>query len=310
MRVPFFAVVLTLPLTLAACSSTSGHSGRDQGPSVGSDAGAKATQDSGTSAPAVTCDPGPGYVGDKTTTPFSHLSATVVDLDGNPAPKVVAQACGINICLNGTTDTKGGIVIDQSEKLTRPAFKYGGGQSYAKFALPLGVGSAAVNVDLGDQRTAAFDAPELGAPLKPGTAATSRGVTLTLPADTTVTIDPFDYATPDLKKFRAVEIPVDQAPAAVDASLGLEILVALTPASTTFCPRAGLSVPNTAGWKAGALVEFFLHGIEVTEEFAPYGGWAKVSSGAVSADGKTVDTDADETAGLPILSVVGVRLAR
>ncbi|HEX7671984.1 MAG TPA: hypothetical protein VF395_20455, partial [Polyangiaceae bacterium] len=89
-----------------------------------------------------------------------------------------------------------------------------------------------------------------------------------------------------------------------------EIIVGLTPTSTTFCPRAGLSVPNTPGWKAGAAVEFFLHGVEVTEEFAPYGGWAKVSSGTVSADGKTVDTDPDETSGLPILSVVGVRLAR
>lgn len=308
MHAPPLALALAFPLTLFACSSTSGNSGRDRGPSVGSDAGSGSTLDSGTSAPAATCDPGPGYVGDKTTTPFSHLSATVVDLDGKPAPKVTAQACGVNICLNGTTDTHGVIAIDEPTAIVRPAFKYGGGQNYAKFALPLG--SAPVDVELGDQRTAAFDAPELGAPMTPGIAATSHGVTLTLATGTTVTIDPFDYEAPDLKKFRAVEIPVDQAPAAVDPSLGLEIIVGLTPTSTTFCPRAALSVPNTPGWKAGAPVEFFLHGIEVTEEFAPYGGWAKVSSGTVSADGKTVDTDSDETAGLPILSVVGVRLAR
>jgi hypothetical protein len=74
------------------------------------------------------------------------------------------------------------------------------------------------------------------------------------------------------------------------------------------CPAAALSVPNSPGWKAGAHVELFLHGIDVAEEWAPYGGWAKVSDGSVSADGKTIATDPD--GGLPALSVVGIRLAQ
>ena len=98
------------------------------------------------------------------------------------------------------------------------------------------------------------------------------------------------------------------APAVVDASLGLGVLVALTPSGTTLCPPAKLRTPNSPGWPAGSRVEFFLHGVEVAEEFAPYGGWAKVSDGAVTADGSAVETD--DAGGLPIISVVGVRLAR
>jgi hypothetical protein len=253
------------------------------------------------------CDAGPGFAGPDTLTPFSHLSATVVDLDGNPVSKVTAQACGVNICLNGTTDGQGTVVIDQTAKMVRPAFKYGGGQAYAKFALPLEAASA-VNVDLGVERTVAFDPPDEGASLTPGTKATSRGVTLELAPSAAVAIDPFDYDTPALKNFRAAEIPTAEAPAAVDASLGLGILVALTPTGTTLCPRAKFSTPNSPGWPAGSRVEFFLHGVEVSEAFAPYGGWAKVSDGAVTGDGSAIETD--DAGGLPIISVVGVRLAR
>lgn len=272
-----------------------------------SDAGLTRGGDAGTPTPPTACDAGPGYAGPDTLTSFSHLTATVVDLDGHPAQKVVAQACGVNICLNGTTDNQGTVVIDQPAEMIRPAFKYGGGQSYAKFALPLG-GKGAIDADVGMQRTVAFDAPELGAALTPGTRATSRGVTLALSPGSIVVIDPFDYDTPALKNFRAAEIPMAAAPAAVDASLGLGILVALTPTGTTLCPRAKFSTPNSPSWPAGSRVEFFLHGVEVGENFAPYGGWAKISNGVVTMDGSAVETD--DTGGLPIISVVGVRLAR
>jgi hypothetical protein len=118
--------------------------------------------------------------------------------------------------------------------------------------------------------------------------------------------DPFDFDTPDLKKFRAVEVPLAKAPAAVDPSLGFGMVVALTPAAAVLCPAAALSVPNSPAWPAGSRVEVFLHGVDVGEEWAPYAGWARVSGGAVSADGKTIMTDPD--GGLPALSVIGIRL--
>src|SRR5260221_14108902 len=110
--------------------------------------------------PAPVCI-GPGYAGAPADQRLSHLSATVVDESGRPIPKIVAQACGTNVCVNGTTDDSGAVVIDQDVAMTKPAFKYGGGQAYAKFALPLS-GADVVAIDLGKQATFAFDPPEAG----------------------------------------------------------------------------------------------------------------------------------------------------
>jgi hypothetical protein len=226
-----------------------------------------------------------------------HVSATVVDENGTPVPHLLAQACGTNVCVNGSTDANGVVVIDTDATEQKPAFKYGDGRTHAKFALPLR-GDSPLSVDLGEQRTVAFDPPESGSELAPGKVASSRGVELGLVSDSNpVKPDPFDYDTPDLRKFRAAAVSAQDAPAAVDASLGFGILYALTPSGTELCPPATLTVPNS---------EVYLHGIEVDEAWAPYGGWAKVSDGTVSADGKTISTV--EGGGLPALSVVGVRL--
>jgi hypothetical protein len=199
-------------------------------------------------------------------------------------------------------------VIDTDAKEQKPAFKYGDGKTHAKFALPLR-GDSPINVDLGEQRTVAFDPPESGAELLPGKVASSRGVELRLASDSNpVKPDPFDFGTPDLRKFRAAAVSTQDAPAAVDASLGFGILYALTPSGAELCPPATLTVPNSANFPAGNAVEVYLHGIEVNEAWAPYGGWAKVSDGTVSADGKTISTA--EGGGIPALSVIGVRLAQ
>ena len=283
--------------------STREHLRADAGPTE-QDSGVASTLTEASEAPS--CH-GPGYAGSPSTQQFSHLSATVVDENGKPVSDVVAQACGTNICLNGMTASNGSVVIDEKVGMTKPAFKYGGGQSYVRFALPL-TGSS-VDVDLGDEVTFAFDPPASGAPLEPGKAAVSNGVTLTVSSETlSIQPDPFDFDTPDLKKFRAVEVPVDRAPAAVDTSLGFGMIVALTPSATVLCPAAALTVPNSPGWQAGARVELFLHGVDVGEEWAPYGSWAKVSEGAFSDDGTTIATDPE--GGLPALSVVGIRLAK
>jgi hypothetical protein len=278
----------------------------------GTDAGNGATpSDAGTSdgsryfGSGTMCK-GPGLNAPPAPVAFAHLSATVLDLDGNPVSDVPAQACGVNICLNGTTSTDGSVVIDQTANIDVPAFKYGGGKYYAKFALPLGT-KGPIDVDLGDETTVAFDAPEHGVPIVPGTEATSNGITLAPPTGATVNVDPLDYDTPALQNFRAVEIPVDKAPTAVDPQFGFGIVVALTPVAATICPAAKLRVPNTAKYPAGSRVQFFVHGTEVDEEWSRYGGFGMVSEGSVSADGATVETD--DAGGIPILSVVGVRPA-
>ncbi|HEX4339267.1 MAG TPA: hypothetical protein VH062_25340 [Polyangiaceae bacterium] len=307
-----FLVAIVVGIAAVGCSSSGGKpTGGDE--PIKSDAGSPSPREPDAAPPpkesgvAPTMCHGPGYAGSPTKQQFSHLSATVVDDNGKPVAGVVAQACGTNICLNGTTADNGTVAIDQPVGMTKPAFKYGGGENFVRFALPLT--DSAIDVDLGKEITFPFDPPASGVALEPGKAAVSNGITLTVSAaTTTITPDPFDFDTDDLKKFRAREVPIDGAPAAVDPSFDFGMVVALTPAATVLCPAAALSVPNSPGWAAGSRVEMFLHGVDVDEEWAPYGGWAKVSEGAVSADAKTIETDQD--GGLPALSVVGIRLAK
>jgi hypothetical protein len=293
------AAAAFLLFALAACSSDSQPEGR----LPFSPDGGKTNVDSGGPPPACT---GPGYA--KTVTPaaFNGLSATVVDEDGDPTPNVSAQACGINLCINGKTDAYGVARITERQSLTMAAFKYGGGQKYARFALPLEL-PAADAIPLGEQRTVAFDPPSEGAPMEPGKSATSRGATLTLASNATIAVDPFDFDTDDLQKFRSAEVPEASWPQVVDRSLDFVLLVALTPSDAEFCPAARLTLANTLGLAPGTRVEFFLHGTDVIERWAPYGGWAKVSDGEVSADGASIETD--PSGGIPVLSAVGVRLA-
>ncbi|MFO7181366.1 MAG: hypothetical protein DIU78_021870, partial [Pseudomonadota bacterium] len=75
---------------------------------------------------------------------------------------------------------------------------------------------------------------------------------------------------------------------------------------TRFCPPAALSIDNHLGWPAGTDVEVWLHGVDIAEEWAPYGGWAQVSAARVSDDGERIETTEP---GLPVLGVLGFRRA-
>jgi hypothetical protein len=250
--------------------------------------------------------PGPGYATATDSILIGAVSASVTDLDGAPLPGVLAQVCGIDLCIDLDVSVSGSVARAIDESFLKPAFKYGDGVSYAQFAqlmLPNAVGA----VTLGTVTTIAF--PELAgsSPLRPGTTAASGGVTLELGDDFRATIDPFDFETPEEQGFRAVELPIDAAPPAVHPGLGLELVYAMTPTSATLCPAAVVNVPNTPNWPAGTAAEIYVHGLSIDEPWAPYGGWAKVSDAEVSADGATITTRGH--AGLPTLSVMGIRRA-
>ena len=289
-----FALVI---LSLAAGCSASPASTPGAGGTSGGTAGAGGTAaTAGTGATGggtggvgggATC-PGPGYVTAPTTRTFTSVTATVQDLSGAPVTKALAQVCGTDLCINGgPADAQGKVFVDMSgQTLMNPHFKYGNGLLHVKFIM--GLPEQAV-VDLGIVKTAALPDVTTGAPMAPGGTATSGGVSLTVPSSASITTDPFLPEGAD--GFRAVVIPKEQAPVAVDATKAFEIIVGTAPLETKFCPPAALSVPNSAGWPAGTAVEFWIEGLDITEEWAPYGGWQKTSDGAVSADGATVATD-------------------
>lgn len=282
----------------SSTDGTSSSSSSSSGSSSGGGSGGAGTGGGGGAAP-IECNPtkDPGPANDVAVT---SAEATVVDLMNNPVKDNIVQLCGLNLCLNGTTGADGHVIVQAGNKmLTNPAFKYGDGFLYGKFAVPL---KDAVTA-LGTVVTAAL--PASGEAMVPGKAVISGGVTLTIPAGAGVNVDVLTYDTPDKQVFKAASVPVDKALPSLDPTLGLKALYVVAPVDTVFCPPATVMVDNAAALPAGSAVEFWIHGVGVEEYYVPYGGWAKISDGTVSADGKTISTSPG--GGLPILTVFGVR---
>jgi hypothetical protein len=230
------------------------------------------------------------------------VSALLVDQSGEPLAEENVQVCGTDICIQSASSPTGGVVINPRQPIKKPAFKFGEGRESARFAWLL---PDQPIVDLGTVQSVRLPEIGLGEPLTPGTSPAFGGFTLTIAKDATVSIDGITFQTEEEQLLRAVEIPRQDAPAVVDPSLGFELLYAATPSETKFCPPAALSVDNTVDWEPGSRVEIWLHGVDVTEEWAPYGGWAKVARARVSADGERIETTKP---GLPVLGVLGFKL--
>jgi hypothetical protein len=289
-RNPLWAALLLL--AAPACSGESGGTPNDE-PGSGPDAATEECR-------------GPDSRSAESLHPFERLTGTVVDETGAGIAGLRAQACGLNLCINSDAAADGSVFIEADAQLDNGAFKYGLGRSYVKFAYPMPTDAV---MDVGVHGTVRLPDPETGAALVAGQDASSGSVALSLSPDMAeLEIDPFDFDEDALKLFRAAEIPAANAPPAVDPALGLERIFGMTPVGTVLCPAAKMTIENTTDLAPGTRVEVFLHGVEVSEEWAPYGGWAHVSDGAVSDDGATISTD--EEGGIPILSVVGIRKAQ
>jgi hypothetical protein len=209
--------------------------------------------------------------------------------------------CGTDICIQGKATESGGVVIGPQQDITKPAFKFGEGKVSARFARLL---PDQPRVDFGIVHTVRL--PELGSgvALVAGKQASAGGLSLFPETGSTIRIDKLTFTEADEQKLRAVQVPLDRAEDLIDPELGLELLYAATPTSTQFCPPVRLSVDNSEGWAAGTEVEVLLHGVEIDEEWAPYGGWTKVSDAAVSSDGLVIETTSP---GVPLLGVLGFR---
>jgi hypothetical protein len=119
-----------------------------------------------------------------------------------------------------------------------------------------------------------------------------------------VEFDLLVYRNEDDQAFRAAELSVTDAPEGLFGDSGVELLFALAPVDTEFCPAATLDFPNSDGWDPGTEVEFLLHGLDLTERFAPYAGWAVIGSGVVDENGERLLM---LEGGVRTLSAIGVR---
>lgn len=281
-------VLLTLGCSLVslACSDDSGKPEPTPAPSP---------------TPPAVCEAGPGYREDVSPQRVDSLSAELVDRDGEPVANELVQVCGLDLCTNGGSDTQGRVSITPAQEFREPAFKFGEGRESARFAWLL---PDEPELELGVVRTVRLPPLATAVALTPGETITYEELVLTLAPGTKIQIDGLSFRTPEERGLRAVRVPLDRAPEVVQSGPGLELVYATTPVETRFCPPATLAIPNDEGWDAGTEVELWLHGVDITEEFAPYGGWAKVSEAVVSADGERIETTEP---GLRVLGVLGFR---
>jgi hypothetical protein len=255
----------------------------------------------------VECQDGPGYR-DETVTPghLGGVEAVVLDEAFAPVDEgLLVQVCGVNVgtnlCVNGAVRANGLVSVPTDYDFPKPAFKYGDGLLFGKLALLIDVPSG--GADLGTVHLPRL--PATGAPVRAGTSAGSGGARLTLAAGTQVEVDRLVYRTEEDQAFRAAPLPIALVTPELDRGAGIELLYALAPVDMAFCPAATLELPNSAGWEAGTPVEFLLQGLDIDRQpWAPYGEWAVVATGEVSASGEHVVTT---DGGVRLLGSIGVR---
>jgi len=319
----------------AACGDSGGSTGGTGGGNVTtttSSSSSSSTSASSSSGTGGSCDGfGDGTVcpANGTVQPFAgaamaidSVTAHIVDETGQPAGGVTVFICGTDICSNpGKTGPDGSVtLVNNTSAMKNPAFKFGNSLTEAEIAIPLTTATTDFT-PIGTGKLATAKLPAAGVPLTPGTDATSGDVTLSVPAGGSVSFDIL-HATCESQVFRAVNVPLTNLGPVLDpvtvngTPADFKLFYGVAPAQTAICPAARVTValphkiktPNDLDWVAGAAVEFWIMTTDSGQQFAPYGGWAKMSDGTVSADGTTVSTNDGANQGFVALENFAIRL--
>jgi len=298
-RISVFAACLSIALT-AGCGSSNPLPGASSGGGGGNGGGSSGSMSGAGTGGVRACD-GPGYPSHSPAIEIDEVNAQLSDPSGTPVPDLAVQVCGLDICLNGSTDAQGKTRVTPREALLSPAFKYGDGFEFAKLAAKL---SDQPTQDLGALVALPLPSYAEGAPFPTAGDVSNGDVTLSLAPGSKIAHDLLTYTDDAELVFRSVPIPIAASARALDPSFGFELAYALAPVSTTFCPPAELRLKNSLGWAPHTAVEVFVQGLEVDEEFAPYGDWTKVADASVSDDGREIDSS---SGGIPILSSLALR---
>lgn len=228
------------------------------------------------------------------------LDVEMREADGAPLRDFAVSCCGRDLCVYSRTGADGRAQVRVCHTIDAPAFKVLGGRELVSFAAPLRAGEAVsvppVKATRLPRAGVAFPAAGQGATLASG------GVSLDLSATTKVTISELEHPDPEDKLFRAASIAPDGVPdGLVPPGLRFDLLFGFAPMSATFDPPAPMTFPNTLGWPAGTRVAVYVHGVEIDDAVAPYGGWREHGSAAVTSDGTSIRAD-----GVPALTIVGL----
>lgn len=256
-----------------------------------------------TDEPSPVCDV-PTFTDDTPAEPFEKLDAKILDDAGDPVANVQVQACGLNICLQGKTNSQGRATITSEDDIAKLALKYGDGLHYALVALPL---TGQTVYDLGEQRTVKFPAADPDNRFEAGETLTSSDAVLTLADDAVTHIDELSYADPSEHLFVAKAFASDAFPQSAEDQ-DFVSLWALGPAKTEFCPPAALSLPNDSELDPGTAVDLQLLVTDTAGRYGRYAEWTTVATGTVTDDGERIVTD--EERGIPELGLIGVRLQK
>ena len=287
-----------LGVLVAGCSSSSAPAGpQDGGGPADTGIGAEAAAACTPTSPCATASGGGQCV--------TTVDATLVDPSGKPVAGVPVFTCGTNLCTEPhPTAADGRARVTACIDIAKPALKV--------FDDPAWVPFAALLEGAGPSFTLAHvilaPLPAQGMPLARGHNS-SAGVSLDVTG--TVTFD-FEHMSASSRGFRAAAVtPGWYANTGLDtAAQGIEVVWGLAPLNTKLAPAATLTVPNSAGWSAGAQVDVFLDGTDTTTATppAPWGTWGPIGTAHVSADTRTVSTDPGTGNGLPEVAMVGLKL--
>ena len=261
--------------------------------------GCSSTDENVSSGPPPVCN-APGYQVDAEAFEVEQVGASLRVPSGAAAANLPVQVCGINICKNYNANASGVLNVAPHESMVLPALKYGDGFDFAELAVPL----TQAKQDLGE--LVALPLPPFSEGAKfPKSGALSHGdLTLHLASNGNFEHDILTYSDESERVFRSVPVPIAESLQAMPSDLGFELAYGLAPLGTTFCPAAQLSLKNTLAWDPGSEVEVFVQGLDVAENWAPYGSWQLVAEARVSSDGKSIDTT---SGGIPILSSIALR---
>ena len=260
------ALVLALSLVAGACTSDNPQ--------------ASGNPDGG----AAACAP----LNQKTTrgaVDFHEVSVSFVDGRTQSVPGITAAVVGLDLASPvATSGANGGLAITFAHTLKAPVFRYGDGLKFPSIGVPIDAGMGTI----GFVNLYVAPLPAEGVSLTAGASLTSGDLTLTLEPGTTILIDTLNYPTADNQLLRAATQPGNSNFYPDHNWIGLSLLIGVAPAGTVFCPPARLTLVNRNAWPAGTVVELFTQGLDVGEQYAPYGEWLKLGEGTVSSDGTSL----------------------